>query len=74
MGPKFSQGDKYIYDCATGTAGTGNLTTWRKVGTNHHLAALNHTASSGSAIPTSRNASPRSTQEGHSPQGVAPPR
>jgi len=40
MGPKFSQGDKYIYNCATGAAGTGNLTTWRKVGTNHHLTKV----------------------------------
>ena len=36
-GPTFSKGDKYIYDCAQGTATTGNLTTWRWVGTNHHL-------------------------------------
>jgi hypothetical protein len=36
-GPTFSRGDKYIYDCAQGTATTGNLTTWRWVGTNHHL-------------------------------------
>jgi hypothetical protein len=37
MGPEFSQGDRYISECAAGSAGTGNLTTWRKVGTNHHL-------------------------------------
>ncbi len=36
-GPGFSQGDNYIYDCARGAASTGNLTTWRWVGTNHHL-------------------------------------
>ena len=37
MGPEFSEGDRYISECAGGSAGTGNLTTWRKVGTNHHL-------------------------------------
>jgi hypothetical protein len=36
-GPRFSEGDRYISKCAAGSAGTGNLTTWRKVGTNHHL-------------------------------------
>lgn len=36
-GPAFSSGDKYIYDCAQGTESTGHLTTWRWVGTNHHL-------------------------------------
>lgn len=36
-GPGFSAGDKYIYDCAKGVESTGNLTTWRWVGTNHHL-------------------------------------
>jgi hypothetical protein len=37
-GPNFSWGDKYICDCADGMDGPGNLTTWRKVGTSHHLA------------------------------------
>lgn len=37
LGPTFSYGDQYIEDCASGSAGTGNLTTWRTVGTNHHL-------------------------------------
>lgn len=45
-GPTFSAGDKYIADCAAGTESTGNLTTWRKVGTNHHLAKLVHDISS----------------------------
>jgi hypothetical protein len=36
-GENFSQGDKYIEDCAQGVASTGKLTTWRWVGTNHHL-------------------------------------
>jgi hypothetical protein len=36
-GRNFSWGDKYICDCADGMDGPGNLTTWRKVGTSHHL-------------------------------------
>ena len=36
-GRDFSQGDDYIQSCAQGIASTGNLTTWRWVGTNHHL-------------------------------------
>jgi hypothetical protein len=36
-GPDFSAGDKYISGCANGSESTGNLTTWRWVGTNHHL-------------------------------------
>ncbi len=37
LGNGFSKGDEYIAKCALGTAKTGNLTTWRWVGTNHHL-------------------------------------
>jgi len=37
-GRQFSWGDEYIDDCAAERVGTGNLTTWRKVGTSHHLA------------------------------------
>jgi hypothetical protein len=37
-GPTFSWADAYISECAAGTASTGNHTTWRRVGTNHHLA------------------------------------
>lgn len=37
-GRVFSWGDEYIDDCASQRVGTGNLTTWRKVGTSHHLA------------------------------------
>jgi hypothetical protein len=33
----FSYGDKYIKDCADKKVGNGNLTTWRQVGTNHHI-------------------------------------
>ncbi len=36
-GASFSYGDRYIDACATGTASTGNATTWRQVPTNHHL-------------------------------------
>jgi Beta protein len=39
-GKGFSQGDKYIFDCSKGNASTGNLTTWRWVGTNHHLETV----------------------------------
>jgi hypothetical protein len=34
---RFSWGDRYIYECAAERTGPGNLTTWRKVGTSHHL-------------------------------------
>jgi T4 beta protein len=37
MGKDFSWGDNYISECAAGKTGPGNATTWRKVGTNHHL-------------------------------------
>jgi hypothetical protein len=36
-GAAFSWGDNYIEECATGRDGPGNATTWRAVGTNHHL-------------------------------------
>ncbi|WP_342428310.1 hypothetical protein [Paenibacillus sp. FSL L8-0158] len=36
-GSHYSYGNKYIYDCANGSANTGNAERWRKVGTNHHL-------------------------------------
>jgi len=36
-GPKFSWGDDYLFKCAYSLVGTGNLTTWRQVGTNHHI-------------------------------------
>ncbi|MBN1803997.1 MAG: beta family protein [Sedimentisphaerales bacterium] len=36
-GPNFSWGDQYIDKCANGSGSTGNLTTWRQVGTNHHI-------------------------------------
>jgi len=37
-GRDFSFGDLYIGKCAQREVGSGNATTWRKVGTNHHLA------------------------------------
>jgi hypothetical protein len=36
-GPTFSWGDEYIQTCTNKTAKTGNLSTWRQVGTNHHI-------------------------------------
>jgi hypothetical protein len=36
----FSWGDGYIFDCAEGVTGPGNATTWRKVGTNHHITLV----------------------------------
>ena len=36
-GPDFSWGDLFISECASGKSGPGNATTWRAVGTNHHL-------------------------------------
>jgi len=37
-GTGFSWGDEYIGECGRQRRGPGNLTTWRKVGTSHHLA------------------------------------
>jgi hypothetical protein len=39
-GKDYSWGDHYIADCAVGLTGPGNATTWRKVGTNHHLTVV----------------------------------
>lgn len=39
-GRDFSWGDNYIAECADGMVGPGNATTWRKVGTNHHLTTV----------------------------------
>lgn len=39
-GRDFSWGDNYIADCAIRQATTGNLTTWRRVGTNHHISVV----------------------------------
>ena len=39
-GEGFSWGDGFIARVARGAAGPGNATTWRKVGTNHHLTLV----------------------------------
>lgn len=36
-GPSYSWGDAYIDNCVNNIEGPGSATTWRKVGTNHHL-------------------------------------
>lgn len=41
FGPQFSYGDEFIEKCALEkTKKAGNLTTWRKVGTNHHIKKI----------------------------------
>jgi len=39
-GPDYSWGDWYIHECGQRRVKSGNLTTWRKVGTSHHLALV----------------------------------
>ena len=39
-GGDFSWGDQYIERCARGQDGPGSATTWRKVGTSHHLTLV----------------------------------
>jgi hypothetical protein len=39
-GRTFSWGDSFIADCADQLMGPGNATTWRKVGTNHHITLV----------------------------------
>jgi len=39
-GADYSWGDWYIQECANANLGPGNATTWRKVGTNHHLTLV----------------------------------
>jgi len=36
-GKDYSPGDAFIYQCAHNEGGPGNATTWREVGTSHHL-------------------------------------
>ncbi len=38
LGRDFSWGDKYIYDCSCRNDRPGNASTWRQVGTSHHIA------------------------------------
>jgi hypothetical protein len=40
MGRTFSWGDNFIFDCAGEVETSGNQTTWRKVGTSHHMAMV----------------------------------
>lgn len=40
LGSDFSWGDEYIGDCVARKKGPGNATTWRKVGTNHHITVI----------------------------------
>lgn len=39
-GEDFSWGDEHIAKCHRGEASTGNLSTWRSVGTNHHMTKV----------------------------------
>lgn len=39
-GQNFSWGDDYIWKCAHHQCGPGNATTWRQVGTNHHMTCV----------------------------------
>jgi hypothetical protein len=39
-GPSASWGDQFITDCATGTTGVGNQTTWRRVGLTRHMTLI----------------------------------
>jgi hypothetical protein len=40
LGVGFSPGGDYIHQCGLGLASTGTLTTWRWVGTNHHITKI----------------------------------
>lgn len=40
FGPQFSYGDEFIEKCALNAEKLGNLTTWRTVGTNHHIEKI----------------------------------
>lgn len=40
MGPKYSHGDQRITDTATKKDNTGNLSTWKQVGMNHHMTMV----------------------------------
>lgn len=39
-GATYSWGDQFIKLCSERTTNPGNLTTWRQVGTNHHLTLV----------------------------------
>jgi len=40
FGTAFSWGDNYIQECSSRNEKPGNLTTWRQVGTNHHIVKV----------------------------------
>lgn len=40
FGENYSHGDKFIFDCARRTKNPGSLTTWREVGTSHHITVV----------------------------------
>lgn len=42
LGASFSPGSDYVERCRSGVATTGNLSTWRWVGTNHHMTKIVH--------------------------------
>lgn len=42
LGPNFSPGSDYIERCRAGSVSTGSLSTWRWVGTNHHMTKVVH--------------------------------
>jgi len=48
-GVDYSAGDAYIANCAGGSVSTGNLTTWRWVGTNRHITKVTSSLATGSA-------------------------
>lgn len=54
-GSTFSWGDNYIKECADGTVGVGNQTTWVTVGVNHHIVFVINQLSSYSASVESRD-------------------
>lgn len=55
-GADFSWGDGYIQQCALGVGGTGNTTTWRRVGTNHHVTLVARQLSGGATFATPTDA------------------
>ncbi len=40
LGATFSEGSEYINNCSNGSATTGNLSVWRRVGVNQHIAKV----------------------------------
>lgn len=40
LGGDYSEGDNYIHECSINKASTGNLTVWRRIGTNHHITKI----------------------------------